>query len=208
MLGVDPRRFGPYADTGYLIENKRGGLRQGLHRPLSRRGARGLRARCDQTPCYSRMKDLGAVFGSVYGWERPNWFAPQGYGLSEADLALKPDVLLNENHPPAGAGREAAREMELSPFELFSIRRRRMPKRARECRPHGYVGLRQVRSVWRWARRVGSIRSLTNRAPKTTGRVTLSYLLTERGGVRAEFTLTRIGPDRFYLISAGRARNP
>jgi dimethylglycine dehydrogenase len=44
---------------------------------------------------------------------------------------------------------------------------------------------------------------LTNRAPKTTGRVTLSYLLTERGGVRAEFTLTRVGPERFYLISAG-----
>ena len=44
---------------------------------------------------------------------------------------------------------------------------------------------------------------LTNRAPKAIGRVTLSYLLTERGGVRAEFTLTRIGPERFYLISAG-----
>jgi len=44
---------------------------------------------------------------------------------------------------------------------------------------------------------------LTNRAPTAIGRVTLSYLLTERGGVRAEFTLTRIGPERFYLISAG-----
>ena len=44
---------------------------------------------------------------------------------------------------------------------------------------------------------------LTNRAPTAIGRVTLSYLLTERGGVRAEFTLTRIGSERFYLISAG-----
>ena len=35
------------------------------------------------------------------------------------------------------------------------------------------------------------------------GRVTLTYLLTDRGGVRAEFTLTRIGPQRFYLVSAG-----
>ena len=34
---------------------------------------------------------------------------------------------------------------------------------------------------------------LTNRAPTSIGRVTLSYLLTERGGVRAEFTLTRVG---------------
>jgi dimethylglycine dehydrogenase len=43
---------------------------------------------------------------------------------------------------------------------------------------------------------------LTNRAPERIGRVTLTYLLTKRGGVRAEFTLTRVGPDRFYLISA------
>ena len=41
------------------------------------------------------------------------------------------------------------------------------------------------------------------RVPKAIGRVTLTYLLTERGGVRAEFTLTRVGPERFYLISAG-----
>ena len=44
---------------------------------------------------------------------------------------------------------------------------------------------------------------LTNRIPKAVGRVTLTYLLTKRGGVRAEFTLTRIGPERFYLVSAG-----
>src|SRR4029077_17540920 len=44
---------------------------------------------------------------------------------------------------------------------------------------------------------------LTTRAPKAIGRVTLSYLLTQHGGVRAEFTLTRTGPERFYLISAG-----
>ena len=35
------------------------------------------------------------------------------------------------------------------------------------------------------------------------GRVTLTYLLTARGGVRAEFTLTKIAPERFYLVSAG-----
>jgi dimethylglycine dehydrogenase len=44
---------------------------------------------------------------------------------------------------------------------------------------------------------------LTNRIPKAVGRVTLTYLLTSRGGVRAEFTLTRIAPERFYLVSAG-----
>ena len=113
MLGVDPRRFGPYADTGYLIEKNEEAYAKvfTVHYPDEERSAaRPLR----QTPCYARMKDLGAVFGSVYGWERPNWFAPQGYGLSEAELA-KPDVLLNENHPPVGSGEK--------PREKWSFRR-------------------------------------------------------------------------------------
>ena len=200
MLGVDPRRFGPYADTGYLIEKNEEAYAKvfTVHYPDEERvAARPLR----QTPCYGRMKDLGAVFGSVYGWERPNWFAPQGYGLSEADLA-KPDVLLNENHPPVGPGEK--------PREKWSFRRSNYFKFVGdECRNvHDNVGLMDMSAFAKcevsgpgaesWLNSI-----LTNSVPKTTGRVTLSYLLTARGGVRAEFTLTRIGPERFYLISAG-----
>ena len=143
MLGVDPRRFGPYADRGYLIEKNEEAYAKvfTIHYPDEERAGGAAAA---PTPCYERMKALGAVFGSVYGWERPNWFAPQGYGLSEAELA-KPDMLLNENHPPARRGRAAAREMELPPLELFPVRRRGVPQRARQCRAHGHVGLRQMR---------------------------------------------------------------
>ncbi len=44
---------------------------------------------------------------------------------------------------------------------------------------------------------------LSNRVPKAINRVTLTYLLTRNGGVRSEFTLTRVGPERFYMVSAG-----
>jgi len=74
MLGVDPRRFGPYAQNGFLIEKNEEAYAKvfTIHYPDEERGAtRPLR----QTPCYGRMRKLGAVFGSVYGWERPNWFA-------------------------------------------------------------------------------------------------------------------------------------
>ena len=200
MLGVDPRRFGPYVDTGYLIEKNEEAYAKvfTVHYPDEERAAaRPLR----QTPCYSRMKDLGAVFGSVYGWERPNWFAPQGYGLSEAELA-KSDVLLNENHPPVGPGEK--------PREKWSFRRSNYFQFVgEECRNvHENVGLMDMSAFAKcelsgpgaetWLNSI-----LTNAVPKAIGRVTLSYLLTERGGVRAEFTLTRIGPERFYLISAG-----
>ena len=200
MLGVDPRRFGPYADVGYLVEKNEEAYAKvfTVHYPDEERvAARPLR----QTPCYERMKDLGAVFGSIYGWERPNWFAPKGYALSEADLA-RPDVLLNENHPATGANEK--------PREKWSFRRSNyFPFVGDECRNvHENVGLQDMSAFAKlevsgpgaeaW---LDSI--LTNRIPKTIGRVTLTYLLTARGGVRAEFTLTRIGPERFYLVSAG-----
>ncbi len=200
MLGVDPRRFGPYAQAGYLKEKNEEAYAKvfTIHYPDEERAAtRPLR----QTPCYGRMRDLGAVFGSVYGWERPNWFAPPGYGLSDADLA-KPDVLLNENHPPVAPGEQ--------PREKWSFRRSNYFEFVgAECRNvHENVGLQDMsafakfevsgRGAQGW---LDSI--LTNKIPTAPGRVTLTYLLTRRGGVRAEFTLTRLGPERFYLVSAG-----
>ena len=69
-LGVDPRRFGDYAGRGFLIEKNEEAYAKvfTVHYPDEERSAaRPLK----RTPCYDRMKDLGAVFGSVYGWERP-----------------------------------------------------------------------------------------------------------------------------------------
>ncbi len=200
MLGVDPRRFGPYADKGYLIEKNEEAYAKvfTVHYPDEERvAARPLR----QTPCYGRMKDLGAVFGSVYGWERPNWFAPQGYGLSDADLA-KPEVLLNENHPAVAEGQR--------PREKWSFRRSSYFQFVgEECRNvHDNVGLLDMSAFAKCEVSGAGAESwlnsiLANSAPKAIGRVALTYLLTKRGGVRAEFTLTRVGPDQFYLISAG-----
>ena len=35
------------------------------------------------------------------------------------------------------------------------------------------------------------------------GRIGLCHLLTDKGGVRSEFTVHRTGPEQFYLVSAG-----
>ncbi|HET9537754.1 MAG TPA: FAD-dependent oxidoreductase, partial [Mesorhizobium sp.] len=97
MMGVDPRRFGPYATEGYLREKNEDAYANvfTMHYPDEERGAaRPLKT----TPCYSRMKELGAVFGSVYGWERPNWFAPKGYEVPKADLGVGADVITSHNH--------------------------------------------------------------------------------------------------------------
>ena len=197
MLGVDPRRFGPYAQQGFLKQKNEEAYAKvfTVHYPNEEReAARPLR----QTPCYDRMKALGAVFGVVYGWERPNFFAPPEYHLSEADLA-KPDVLLNENHPHGDQPREKWSFRRSHDFAFIGA----------ECRNvHENVGLQDMSAFAKfevsgpgaeaWLESI-----LTNKIPKALNRVTLTYLLTRRGGVRAEFTLTRTGRERFYLVSAG-----
>jgi dimethylglycine dehydrogenase len=200
MLGVDPRRFGPYAQTGFLVQKNEEAYAKvfSVHYPDEERvGARPLR----QTPCYGRMRDLGAVFGSVYGWERPNWFAPLDYSLSDSQLE-KPDVLLSENHPPIVGDAE--------PREKWSFRRSNYFEFVgAECRNvHDNVGLQDMSAFAKFEVSGPGAEAwldaiLTNKIPKALNRVTLTYLLTKRGGVRAEFTLTRVGPQRFYLVSAG-----
>ena len=199
MMGVDPRRFGDYAGEGYLVEKNEEAYAKvfTVHYPDEEREAgRALR----RTPCYDRMKALGAVFGSVFGWERPNWFAPQGYELTDADLD-RPDVILNHNHPDVPG--EPIREK-------WSFRRSNYFEHVgNECRHVSeHVGIQDMSAFAKclisgpgaedWLNGL-----LSNVVPKKIGRVTLSYLLTDAGGVRAEFTVYKKGPQAYYLVSAG-----
>ena len=77
MMGVDPRRFGDYATRAYLVKKNEEAYANVfiIHYPDEERpAARPLRT----APCYDRLKALGAVFGQKFGWERANWFAPEG----------------------------------------------------------------------------------------------------------------------------------
>jgi dimethylglycine dehydrogenase len=199
-MGVDPRRFGAYASRGYLKEKNEEAYAKvfTVHYPDEERtGARPLR----RMPCYDRMKAKGAVFGSVFGWERPNWFAPEGYGLSEADLA-KPDVILNDNHPEPATG-EAIKEK-------WSFRRSNYFQHVgNEClHVHSKVGLQDMSAFAKFEVSGPGAEAwldglFTNKVPTAVGKVSLTYLLTAKGGVRAEFTVYRKAPQLFYLVSAG-----
>ncbi len=200
MMGVDPRRFGPYATKGYLKEKNEEAYANvfTMHYPEEERAAaRPLK----RTPCYDRMKDLGAVFGSVYGWERPGWFAPKGYALSEKDLD-RPNVLLNHNHAaPTEDGRIV---------EKWSFRRSNAFRFVgEECRNvMENVALQDMSAFAKMEVSGPGAREwldsiLANRIPKKMGRIALCHLLTKHGGVRAEFTVYEWAPGRFYLVSAG-----
>ena len=200
MLGVDPRRFGPYATRGYLKAKNEEAYANVFtpHYPDEERAAaRPLKT----TPCYGRMQKLGAIFGSVYGWERPNWFAPEGYAVPESELDTD-DVLMNHNHAPAdwtGKVRERWSFRRSNYFEHVG----------NECRNvmEG-VGLQDMSPFAKcfvtgpgaegW---LDSI--LANRIPKKVGRLGLCHLLTKQGGVRSEFTVYKAREGGYYLVSAG-----
>ena len=199
MMGADPRRFGDYAGEGYLVEKNEEAYAKvfSIHYPDEERAAaRPLR----QTPCYSRMKDLGAVFGTVFGWERPGWFAPKDYVLTDADLD-RADVILNENHPaPYGQPiRERWSFRRSNYFEFVG----------QECRHvTEHVGIQDMSAFAKCLISGPGAESwldglLSNAVPKKLGRVTLSYLLTATGGVRSEFTVYKMGHQKYYLVSAG-----
>ena len=175
MLGVDPRRFGDYANFAYLKAKNEEAYANvfTIHYPDEERSAgRPLR----QAPCYDRMKNLGAVFGQKAGWERPNWFATQG-ALQEDDWSFRRSAWF-EN--VGNECRNVAENVGLLDMTAFA-----------KCRISG-SGAEAFLD-----------RLIANRLPKSIGRVNLCHALNSKGGVHSEFTILREREDSFYLVSAG-----
>ncbi len=173
MLGVDPRRFGAYATPGYLkLKNHE------AHADLyavpypneEKPAARPLKT----APCYGRMRALGAVFGQKNGWERPNWFAPEG--------AAARDVLsFRRSNDFAAVGAECRNvHKTVGVLDLTAFAKTRVSGAGAEAWLDGLVA---------------------NRLPGP-GRVRLAHILSASGGVQSEFTIMRDGSNAFYLVSA------
>ncbi|WP_144574131.1 FAD-dependent oxidoreductase [Agrobacterium sp. DE0009] len=201
LMGVDPRRFGPYATEGYLIAKNEEAYANvfTMHYPDEERSAaRPLKT----TPVYDRLKKLGGVFGSVYGWERANWYAPEGYALREEDLGVGADVITSHNHAPAlDDGRIV---------EKWSFRRSNYFEHVgNEVKNvHQNVGVLDMSAFAKMEVSGPGARAwldsiLANAIPKKRGRIALTHLLTPTGGVKAEFTVYEWAPGRFYMVSAG-----
>ncbi|WP_029042510.1 GcvT family protein [Cucumibacter marinus] len=175
MLGVDPRRFGDYASKSFLIEKNEEAYANvfTVHYPDEERpAARPLRT----TPCYDRMAALGAVFGQKFGWERPNWFAPEGTPR-EDDWSFRRSKWFEH------VGNECRNVMEnvgLLDMTAFA--------KARVSGPGAEAFLNRLQA---------------NTLPKSVGRLGLCHALNTRGGVHSEFTIFREAEDSFYLVSAG-----
>ena len=200
MMGVDPRRFGPYASKGYLKEKNEEAYSNvfTMHYPDEERvAARPLK----KTPIYDRLKDRGAVFGSVYGWERANWFAPLDYSLSEEELDT-PDVLLNHNHAPATDDGRIVEKWSFRRSNYFEFVGQEVKNTHENAGVLDMSAFAKLEVSGPGARDwLGGL--FANSIPKKMGRIALCHLLMPSGGVLSEFTVYEWEKGRFYLVSAG-----
>ena len=174
MLGVDPRRFGPYATHAYLKAKNEEAYANvfTIHYPDEERPA----ARpCRTAPCYGRMKALGAVFGQKFGWERPNWFAPPGVPQQD-HWSFRRSRWFEHVGAECRNVRDNVGLLDMTAFA-----------KARLSGPGAATFLNTL---------------VANRLPRV-GRLALAHALNTRGGVHSEFTIYREAVDRFYLVSAG-----
>ncbi|HCD62946.1 MAG TPA: dimethylglycine dehydrogenase [Alphaproteobacteria bacterium] len=175
MMGVDPRRFGSYATKSYLKEKNEEAYANvfTVHFPdEEREAARPLRT----APCYDRLKAMGAVFGQKFGWERANWFAPEGVKAEDHWSFRRSDWF---DHVGAEV-KNVTENCGLLDMSAFA-----------KCRiegPGAEAFLEQV---------------IANKLPRKTGRLILAHALAPRGGVHSEFTIMRESDDSFYIVSAG-----
>ncbi|MFQ5984968.1 MAG: FAD-dependent oxidoreductase [Alphaproteobacteria bacterium] len=177
MLDVDPRRFGAYANRAYIkLKNEEAYEHVFIiHYPDEERPA----CRPAKTsPIHDKLAAHGAVWGQRYGWERPNWFAPDGVEPKDVWSFRRTNYF-----EPVGRECRLVRErvaiIDITSFSKFEV----SGPGAEEFLDH----------------------MVANGLPTKVGRIHLTHALTPSGGVRTEFTITRLGPDRFYLISSGAA---
>ncbi|MGY0399073.1 MAG: GcvT family protein [Ostreibacterium sp.] len=206
MLGVDPRRFGDYATRGYLIKKCEEAYDHVFknHFPDEQREvARPLRTH----PSYPRLKALGGVFGDTFGWERAHWFKPSAdYVLPESEKSSG-DVLWDKNY--ADAEKSDADAVEAI-VEKWSYRRSNYFNFVgEECHNvMNNVGVLDLSAFAKFSCKGSGATAwlntiMTNKAPTKKGRIALSYMLSQNGGVRAEFSIYKKGESDYYLVAAG-----
>ncbi|WGV15963.1 GcvT family protein [Fuscovulum ytuae] len=126
------------------------------------------------SPLYRRLKDHRAVFGSKLGWERPNWFAPEG-------MEARDHYSMGRQNWFAPVGQEHTHVREkVGIFDQSSFAKYELsgPKAA---------------EALEWI--------CANRVARDVGRLTYTQLLNTRGGIEADLTVARLSDDHFYIVT-------
>ena len=179
LAEVDIRRFEPFHAGGRFLAHRTVetlGLLYGMHWPFRQYDtARGVK----QSPFHARLADRGACFGETAGWERPNFYAPEGekaeYRYSYARQNFFPWTA--EEHR---ATREGVGLYDQTSYAKFLL---------------------QGRDAEAVLQRVSAADMA---AP--VGKVVYTQWLNASGGIEADLTVTRIEEESFLVVTTAATR--
>ena len=179
----DIRRFHPHAvSRPYVRERAAQQYREVydiIHPRQQMESPRNIRL----SPFDARQRELDAVFFESAGWERPQWYEVNQVLLDSYTVAgaRRTGWEAREWSPTVAAEHAATREraalFDLTPFAKF------------EVTGSGALGALQ--------------RLASNQMDKPVGSITYTPMLTPRGGIKCDLTVTRLGPERFLVVTAG-----
>ena len=128
-------------------------------------------------PIYQMQKEMGAVMGFNYGWEHPLWFA-ETPGVKDTNGFTRQNWF-----EPVGKEcqmlREKAGIIDISNFAKYVVK--------------GKKGRDWLDAVF------------ANKMPTEVGLSCLTPLISRRGGLAGDFTVTLIAQDEYWIFGAGMA---
>ena len=128
-------------------------------------------------PIYEMQKEMGAVMGLNYGWEHPLWFASTS-GVQDTNGFTRQNWF-----EPVGKEckmlREKAGSIDISNFAKYIVR---------------------GREACAWLDTV-----FANKMPTDVGRSCLTPLISARGGLAGDFTVTLMAEDEYWILGSGMA---
>ena len=170
----DPRRMYPFQGTQRYLESRVSetlGLLYERHYPFRQyETARNVR----HSPVHERLVAANACFGEVAGWERPNWFAPEGVEPRYEYTFGKPnwfEYWADEHR----AAREGCALFDQSSFSKYLV---------------------QGRDACTTLQRICSAD-----IDVEAGRIVYTHWLNERGGIEADLTVTRMDETTYWVVS-------
>ena len=126
------------------------------------------------SPLYERLKEHRAVFGSKLGWERANWFAPEG--VEPRDIySFGRGNWFDHVGAEHAAARERVALFDQSSFAKFEMRGRDAEK------------------ALSWI--------AANDVTKPPGRLVYTQMLNSRGGIECDLTVARLAADHYYIVT-------
>jgi heterotetrameric sarcosine oxidase gamma subunit len=179
LWDVDVRRMMPFQRNAAYLHDRISeslGLLYAMHWPYHQpETARNVR----RTPVHDRLAACGAVFGTVAGWERANWYAPPG------EPARYEYSYCRQNWFPHSAAEHHAVRTAVGLFDQSSFAKFHV---------EGSGALRVLNQV------------SANSMDVPIGRVVYTQWLNERGGIEADLTVTRTGLRSFLVVTAAAAQ--